>query len=59
MLGNIQAPLGYDKFGYSIRSKKGTVFHQSRGKRYSDGYSTGDVIGIFISLPENDRTAGK
>ena len=23
-LGNLQAPLGYDKFGYSWRSKKGT-----------------------------------
>ncbi|CAB3979143.1 set1 Ash2 histone methyltransferase complex subunit ASH2 isoform X2 [Paramuricea clavata] len=55
LYGNLQAPLGYDKFGYSIRSKKGTVFHQSRGKHYSDGYATGDVIGIFISLPENNQ----
>ena len=26
--------LGYDEFGYSIRSKKGTVFHKSKGKSY-------------------------
>ncbi|XP_046859860.1 set1/Ash2 histone methyltransferase complex subunit ASH2-like [Xenia sp. Carnegie-2017] len=57
LYGNLQAPLGYDKFGYSIRSRKGTVFHQSRGKHYSDGYSKGDVIGIFISLPEENRLA--
>ena len=25
----------------------------------SDGYSTGDVIGFFISLPQNDRHPGK
>lgn len=25
---------------------------------FSDGYSTGDVIGIFISLPEENRLAG-
>ncbi|XP_006816729.1 set1/Ash2 histone methyltransferase complex subunit ASH2-like, partial [Saccoglossus kowalevskii] len=51
-LGNLQAPLGYDKFSYSWRSKKGTLFHQSRGKHYSDGYSQGDTLGFYISLPE-------
>ena len=25
---NLQAPLGFDKFGYSMRSRKGTRFHQ-------------------------------
>ena len=25
----------------------------------SDGYSNGDVIGFFISLPENNRHPGK
>ena len=32
--GNLQAPCGYDKFSYSWRSRKGTRFHQSRGKHY-------------------------
>ena len=50
--GNLQAPLGYDKFSYSWRSKKGTMFHQSRGKHYSDGYGPGDVLGFYINLPE-------
>lgn len=31
-LANLQAPLGYDRFGYSWRSRKGTKFHQSIGK---------------------------
>nr|XP_039250660.1 set1/Ash2 histone methyltransferase complex subunit ASH2-like [Styela clava] len=57
-LGNLQAPLGYDKFGYSWRSRKGTRFHQSSGKHYSDkGYGAGDVLGFFIHLPETTKTA--
>lgn len=31
-LANLQTPLGYDKFGYSWRSRKGTKFHESMGK---------------------------
>lgn len=29
---NLQSPLGYDKFGYSWRSRKGTKFHESHGR---------------------------
>ena len=28
---NLQAPLGFDKFGYSCRSRKGTKFHEAIG----------------------------
>lgn len=50
--GNLQAPLGYDKFGYSWRSRKGTVFHESMGKHFADtGYAEGDVLGVLIQLP--------
>lgn len=51
---NLQAPLGYDKFGYSWRSRKGTRFHESHGKHYSAGYVEGDTLGFLIVLPEND-----
>ena len=50
----LQAPLGYDKFGYSWRSRKGTIFHGSKGKHYSSGYGAGDVIGCYIELPMID-----
>ena len=30
-LANLQTPLGFDKFGYSWRSRKGTKFHESIG----------------------------
>ncbi|XP_061657453.1 set1/Ash2 histone methyltransferase complex subunit ASH2 isoform X2 [Syngnathoides biaculeatus] len=56
-LGNLQAPLGYDKFSYSWRSKKGTRFHQSLGKRYSSGYGQGDTLGFLIELPDRTETA--
>ncbi|CAI5795696.1 Ash2 histone methyltransferase complex subunit ASH2 isoform X1 [Podarcis lilfordi] len=56
-LGNLQAPLGYDKFSYSWRSKKGTKFHQSIGKHYSSSYGQGDVLGFYISLPDETETA--
>ncbi|OAF66945.1 hypothetical protein A3Q56_05331 [Intoshia linei] len=50
--GNLQAPCGYDKFGYSWRSIKGTKFHDSRGKHYSDtGYGESDILGMVIRLP--------
>ncbi|XP_070544616.1 set1/Ash2 histone methyltransferase complex subunit ASH2-like [Ptychodera flava] len=51
-LGNLQAPLGYDKFGYSWRSMKGTKFHQSRGCHFSDDYGLGDTLGFLIVLPD-------
>lgn len=49
---NLQAPLGFDKFGYSCRSRKGTRFHDSIGKHYCEGYKQGDVLGCLIHLPE-------
>ena len=57
VVGNLQAPLGYDKFSYSWRSKKGTRFHQSLGKHYSSGYGQGDTLGFFIDLPDGTETA--
>ncbi|KAG5444000.1 transcription factor, contains a PHD finger motif [Clonorchis sinensis] len=58
VLGNLQAPCGYDKFSYSWRSRFGTVFHDSRGRHYADsGYSKDDVIGCMIHLPTNTGNA--
>ncbi|CAB3221102.1 unnamed protein product [Arctia plantaginis] len=53
---NLQAPVGYDKFGYSWRSRKGTRFHESRGKHYSDGYGEGDTLGFLVMLPTSTTT---
>ena len=54
---NLQAPLGYDKYGYSYRSRFGTKFHQAKGKTYdtSGGYGEGDTIGCMIELPFGNK----
>jgi hypothetical protein len=50
--GDSQAPVGFDRFGYSIRDIGGTIFHCSRGQASSEdiSYAPGDVIGFFIFL---------
>ncbi|KAH8032680.1 hypothetical protein HPB51_000456 [Rhipicephalus microplus] len=59
-LGNLQAPLGYDRFGYSWRSRKGTKFHESRGYHYHDGgYGAGDTLGFLIELPRRKEKEGQ
>lgn len=35
-----------------IAFRKGTVFHESHGKHFSQGYCEGDVLGILIELPD-------
>uniref|UniRef100_A0A6G1SB82 Set1/Ash2 histone methyltransferase complex subunit ASH2 n=1 Tax=Aceria tosichella TaxID=561515 RepID=A0A6G1SB82_9ACAR len=54
---NLQAPLGYDQYGYSYRSRFGTKFHQAKGKVYDSGggYGEGDVIGCMIELPYGNK----
>ncbi|CAF3091039.1 unnamed protein product [Rotaria sp. Silwood2] len=52
-LANLQTPIGTDKFGYSWRSRKGTIFHEACGLHYSnEGYGESDVLGFLIILPE-------
>lgn len=52
-LANLQTPIGTDKFGYSWRSRKGTIFHEASGLHYSNGgYTENDVLGFLIILPE-------
>ncbi|CAF1251303.1 unnamed protein product [Adineta ricciae] len=52
-LANLQTPIGTDKFGYSWRSRKGTIFHEACGSHYSNGgYAENDVLGFLIILPE-------
>lgn len=55
-LGNLQGPCGYDKFSYSWRSRKGTVFHDSHGKHFAEeGFGVGDTIGFMIHLPTDEE----
>lgn len=33
--------------------RKGTVFHESRGKHFSDSFGKGDILGLMICLPDD------
>lgn len=33
-------------------NRKGTRFHESRGKHYSNGYAEGDTLGFLLILPD-------
>lgn len=61
---NLQAPLGYDIYGYSYRSRLGTKFFQAKGCTFDKGggYRLGDTIGCMIDLPygnENNMTLAR
>lgn len=53
--GELQAPVGYDRYSFAYRDVSGTKFHQSTGKPYGDAYGPGDVIGCHIWLPPIHR----
>lgn len=36
--GDLQGPCGMDEFSYAYRASPGTVFHNSIGKPFGDGY---------------------
>ncbi|KAL3104448.1 hypothetical protein niasHT_025951 [Heterodera trifolii] len=56
----LQASLGYGKFGYSWRSKRGTVFHDAYGKHFHGrDFRQGDVIGCLIVLPSPEEIAAQ
>lgn len=50
----LEAPVGYDGYGYGLRDIDGQLMFTSRRKKqcvYEDGFKTGDVIGLLVELP--------
>lgn len=47
----LNGPVGVDGYGYAYRDKTGEKATLSRPRRYGRSYGTGDVIGMYISLP--------
>ncbi|KAF8977162.1 hypothetical protein BGZ46_007605 [Entomortierella lignicola] len=47
----LQAPVGFDAYSYGIRDTTGEKVHMSRVTPYGEPFKTGDVIGLYISLP--------
>lgn len=56
-LAELQAPIGYDEYGYGISSKHRKIFHCSRGYPvdFNDPENSADklVIGCLLSIPDN------
>jgi Set1/Ash2 histone methyltransferase complex subunit ASH2 len=56
--GDLQAPVGYDKWSYAIRDIDGSILHCSRRNDDwgGEGFTAGDVIGCAIFFDEcNDN----
>lgn len=51
-LAEIQAPVGYDEYGYGISNKHAKIFHCSRGYPVNMDLSNVKVIGCHLSIPE-------
>ncbi|KAG9301316.1 hypothetical protein G9A89_004068 [Geosiphon pyriformis] len=49
--GSRNTPVGFDGYSYGIRDLTGEKVHQSRPKKFGEPFKTGDVIGLYISLP--------
>lgn len=48
----LEAPVGFDGYGYGLRDKTGQKISLSRPLSFmDDGFSSGDVIGFVVQLP--------
>jgi Set1/Ash2 histone methyltransferase complex subunit ASH2 len=48
----LQAPVGYDQYGYAYRDKTGDKVHCGRPTPYADPFGSGDIIGVYITLSQ-------
>lgn len=56
----LQAPIGFDGYGYGLRDTTGESVHLSRPKPFmNEPFKSGDVIGIHLFLPKIDSYLGK
>jgi len=51
----LQAPVGFDGYGYAFRDVDGSKIHQGRRETYGLSFKEGDVVGMLIHLPEGGR----
>ncbi|KAH7424010.1 hypothetical protein KP509_12G085100 [Ceratopteris richardii] len=57
--GEIQAPVGFDNYSYAYRDVDGSKVHSAVRELYGEPYTEGDVIGIYINLPNGAELAPK
>ncbi|GAA96720.1 uncharacterized protein L969DRAFT_79636 [Mixia osmundae IAM 14324] len=47
----MNAPVGYDGYSYGLRDKTGDKITLSKPESYGEPFKTGDIIGVYVSLP--------
>ncbi len=52
-------PAGLDGYSYAVRDKTGEKVHLSRPRPYGQPFKSGDVVGMYISLPSPRRQPNK
>ncbi len=53
--GELQAPVGFDKYSFGYRDIGGSKVHNStRDDNYGESFGPGDIIGCFIYLDDTD-----
>jgi len=55
----LNGPVGLDGYSYGYRDKTGEKVTLSRPRPYGRPYGTGDVIGMYISLPPRRKASKK
>lgn len=55
----LNAPVGYDAYGYGYRDLTGDKLFCSKPQKYGEPFQTGDVIGLYIHLPRKDPSQFK
>mmetsp|Transcript_34989 Transcript_34989/g.77830 ORF Transcript_34989/g.77830 Transcript_34989/m.77830 type:complete len:356 (+) Transcript_34989:227-1294(+) len=51
----LQAPVGFDQFGYAYRDLEGSKVHQGSREPYGQPFGEGDVVGMLIHLADGGR----
>ncbi|PNH04790.1 Set1/Ash2 histone methyltransferase complex subunit ASH2 [Tetrabaena socialis] len=52
----LQAPVGYDTFGFSFRDVDGSKVSNGLREPYGQPFGEGDVVGMYIHLPKGGRS---
>ncbi|KAJ3554463.1 hypothetical protein NM688_g3096 [Phlebia brevispora] len=55
----LNGPVGLDGYSYGYRDKTGEKVHLSRPRPYAKPFKSGDVVGMYISLPSPRRQPNK
>src|SRR4051812_10522309 len=56
--GDVQAPVGFDEYSYSIRDKDGAKFHMSKGEKYGHSFGKSFFCSFYYLISDLIRCWG-